>query len=274
MLAKSVIKKLDDNIPKLALLIGIGYTNTNLEISDPYNDLQGFITYLINIGFQNDSIIILTDSIAFDNSAMPTHVNIITYMDDLVKFSEKNKNAHIVFYYTGHGTRFEDKNKIKEAIVPVNFHNAHCINGEIIKKVLIDRLDETSTIFCMIDCCYSGNIINLKNKYIGQNRYLNNKFDTSKCKAFSIGSSKKNQISLKYLIELGNKNRGKKSLMTWAFCDMYRTNSALYSLIVNMQLFLNGRFKDAQNIQLLSNQDIDTKTICIPELVDIKNDFV
>ena len=47
---------------------------------------------------------------------MPTHVNIITYMDDLVKFSEKNKNILFFFIIQDHGTK---DSRIKKKIVPI-----------------------------------------------------------------------------------------------------------------------------------------------------------
>ncbi len=266
MISKKAVVALDKDIPKLALMIGIGYNGTRLEISDPYDDLHRFAKYLENIGYENDNIIILTDSSAFNNKASPTYINILTYIDDLVKFADENKGSYITLYYTGHGSRFKERDKIREAIVPSNYDEAHCIKGEVIKKLLVDRLDPTTTLFCMIDCCYSGNIISLKNKYLGRNKYLNNIHDESKCRAYVLGSSKKDQKSLKQLIDMGKQNREKRSLTTWAFYDKYRANSTLLGLVINMQILLNSRSKNAQHIQLLSNQDIDTSKISIPRL--------
>lgn len=272
MLNKRIITKLNNDIQKIAILIGIGYKGTELEMSDAYYDLHKFYTYLINIGFANDDIILITDSEAFENRIEPTSSNILFYINELVNFGNKDdQKRYLVLYYTGHGTRLIDKNKNKiiEALVPNNYYECNLIKGSFLKEKLIDKLNSNVTIFNFIDCCYSGNLINLKYKYHNTNKYINNKYDTSICNAYLLSSCRNNQISLKMLIELDNKNREKRSLLTWAFCEKYKTNSILSSLLKNIQLHLNIKFKNVQTIQFLCNKDIDLNNLAIPELIQL-----
>lgn len=275
MLVKRIYQKLNKDIKKMAIVIGIGYTNTPIEMSDPYDDIYRFIAYLFSIGFENDDIIILTDSKEFNNSALPTHINIITYINDIVKSANENTltDSYVVFYYTGHGTRMIHNNQLVEAIIPLNFDEAQCITGDILKQLLVNRLNKNVTLFCMFDCCYSGNIINLKYTYIKNKQYVNTISDKSECNVFVLGSSKNNQISLKTLIDLGKKNYEKRSLLTWAFYDKFKMNSTLSGLISNIQQLIDIKFKDAQTIQLSSNKNIDHNIVSIPELTFKKIDI-
>jgi hypothetical protein len=292
---KRFYKKLDTNIPKMAVLVGIGYKKTKIEMSDPYDDIHRFYTYLINIGFENNDIYILTDSEVFDNRIEPTDINIMIYLNKLVQAGktdvstqngedstqnneDSTKNGedstqnsedskYLVFYYTGHGIRTLEKGRIIEGIVPSNFEPNNLIKGSLIKEILIDKLSKNATIFVFIDCCYSGNIISLKYRYHNNKKYLNAARDKSVCNAYVISSSRNNQISIKTLVELDKKNREKRSLLTWAFWNKYKMDTYLDTLLSSIQSYFNSMFEtDTQQVQLLTNQDIDITRVTIPEL--------
>lgn len=133
---------------KKALLIGINYPGTSVELRGCVNDVRRMQKCLIErYGFSKDDITVLIDT---DNSYIqPTGKNI---RDSLKKLIESGKSGDfLVVHYSGHGTRIPpetgigDSTGFDECITPCDMN---LIMGMISKSKLILFLMGMTSFFC------------------------------------------------------------------------------------------------------------------------------
>jgi hypothetical protein len=145
---------------KKALLIGINYKNTEIELKGCINDtlnIQNFLTKYCLF----DHIHILTD----DTEIKPFYSNIQIEIEWLVSNNEKGDS--LVFYYAGHGSNVQDLNGDEsdgrdESIVPLDFHSSGLIKDDYLFSNLISKVINGVNLWCFSDCCHSGSIVDLK----------------------------------------------------------------------------------------------------------------
>ena len=148
---------------KAALLIGINYQGTQNELGGCENDIYDMKAKLmVNYGILEEDILILTEK----EAKTPTYTNIIYGMNWLV---EKNRQGYknIWFQYSGHGYFQKDKNGEEldgrdECLVTVD---DKFMTDDVLNTNLISRMSSDVNMICIMDCCYSGTILDLKYKY-------------------------------------------------------------------------------------------------------------
>ena len=154
---------------KAALLIGINYKGTNAELQGCENDIKNTKNMLINkYGFKENDIVVLMESSGMGNQ--PTRANILRYVRWLVNKSNSGYGS-VWFQYSGHGTYIDDRNRDEtdgkdeciytcdeKLIVDDEFH-----------RELVSNIHSKSKLFCFMDCCHSGTIMDLKYKYLSGN---------------------------------------------------------------------------------------------------------
>lgn len=125
---------------KKAVLIGINYPGTSVELRGCVNDVRRMQKCLIErFGFSKDDITVLIDT---DNSYIqPTGKNI---REALKKLIESGKSGDfLVFHYSGHGTRIPpetgigDSTGFDECITPCDMN---LIMGMISISISISKL--------------------------------------------------------------------------------------------------------------------------------------
>ena len=146
---------------KAALLIGINYKGSDAELRGCENDIKNTKNILINkYGFQEKDIVVLMESSGMGNQ--PTRANILRYVKWLVDKSNSEYGT-IWFQYSGHGTYINDGNRDEKdgkdeciytcdekLIVDDEFH-----------RELVSNINAKSKLFCFMDCCHSGTIMDL-----------------------------------------------------------------------------------------------------------------
>lgn len=146
---------------KKALLVGINYTNVQQR------QLHGCIDDIVNISeilidsfnYDINNITLLRD----DNvTSMPTRINILTHLSNLVKQSANL--SEIWFHYSGHGSQINavtngKYNNLNEVILPVDYQT----NGYIIDDEIYNIIKNVKCkIFLVFDSCHSGSMCELQ----------------------------------------------------------------------------------------------------------------
>lgn len=163
---KGIIEKTSEEIKinkKAALLIGINYQGTQNELGGCENDIYDMKAKLIvNYGILEEDILVLTEK----ETKQPTYANIIYGINWLV---EKNRQGYknIWFQYSGHGYYKKDRNGDEldgkdECLVTVD---TKFITDDVLKTNLVNRMSDDVNMICIMDCCHSGTIMDLKYKY-------------------------------------------------------------------------------------------------------------
>ena len=163
--AKGIREKTSDEIKinkKAALLIGINYQGTPNELGGCENDIYDMKAKLIvNYGILEDDILVITEK----ESKKPTYANMMYGINWLV---EKNRQGYknIWFQYSGHGYFKKDTNGDEldgrdECLVTVD---TKFITDDVLNTNLVNRMSDDVNMICIMDCCHSGTIMDLKYK--------------------------------------------------------------------------------------------------------------
>lgn len=166
--AEATTKNEDKNVSqKAALLVGINYVGTNSELRGCENDVFNSKKILIEkYGFKEKDIVVLVQS----GNEQPTRANILKYLDKLVEKSNKGCSS-LWFHYAGHGIYINDKNKDEkdfkdECIVS---SDERLITDDEFRQRFTTRINKNTKLFCLMDCCHSGTIMDLRYKYRSAN---------------------------------------------------------------------------------------------------------
>ena len=152
---------------KAALLIGINYRGKDNELYGCENDIHASKKILIEkYGLKESDIKVLIEK-TNDPNSVPTYKNIVSAIDWLVKKSEEGYGS-LWFQYSGHGYYFRDrdgdeKDGYDECLVT---SDNYAIMDDYLRSHLINRVRADSKLFCLMDCCHSGTILDLQYKYL------------------------------------------------------------------------------------------------------------
>jgi uncharacterized caspase-like protein len=148
----------DENTRFFALIIGINdYTDPITDLTYCVDDATEFKNALIENGWKDSEIVLLTDSSADKTTILST----------LTSFAaQAGKNDYLLLYYSGHGTVVGDTTGDEpdgsdEAIVPADY-----ISGNNTTLILDDELGEifsgssTQKGVFIFDACNSGGFVN------------------------------------------------------------------------------------------------------------------
>lgn len=238
-------EKLENKIKvKKALLIGINYENTNYELNGCINDTLNLNNFLIkNHFFINDEIIIMNDN--KKEELYPNKKNILFQLNQLHEFSKKNKDKIVQFFisFSGHGyhqidENGDESNGYDEVLCPIDFlHNGYIID-DYIKKEFIDKLNYNVSCVCLMDCCHSGTIMDLKYNYkLNKNKFIYSKSKNirTKCNIVMISGCRDNQTSSDALLIDKNKEYQFQGALTSSFINSFEYNINYKDLIIKIR---------------------------------------
>ncbi|CAA7062080.1 unnamed protein product [Microthlaspi erraticum] len=152
---------------KKAVLIGINYPGTEVELQGCVNDVHRMYKCLVDrYDFAEDDITVLIDT---DKSyTQPTGKNIRHALSELIKPA---KAGDVLFvHYSGHGTRVppetgeEDDTGFDECIVPCDMNP---IPDDDFRDI-VEQVPEGCQITFISDSCHSGGLIDEAKEQIGE----------------------------------------------------------------------------------------------------------
>ncbi|KAG7646521.1 Metacaspase-8 [Arabidopsis thaliana] len=153
---------------KKALLIGINYPGTAVELRGCVNDVHRMQKCLIELyGFANKDIVIMIDT---DKSCIqPTGKNICEELKRLIASGQSGD--FLVFHYSGHGTRIppgiedsDDSTGFDECITPCDMN---LIKDQQFRE-MVSRVKEGCQLTIISDSCHSGGLIQEVKEQIGE----------------------------------------------------------------------------------------------------------
>lgn len=239
---------------KFAIIIGINYTGSSVQLSGCINDAKNIKTFLIEKGkYSPENIIMYTD----DNpSFVPTKQNILNAFNLLITKANSGFNE-LWFSYSGHGFYVSDVNgdeadRKDEVICPIDYASNGMITDDFIYTNLVSKLPSTSTLFSLMDCCHSGTIFDLPYLYIISST-TNNSKNSHVANIISISGSRDDQTSADAYI-----NDTFQGAMTWSFLSVmsaYNYNIVLLDLLKEMRNLLVNQYTQ---VPLLAVSNIDS----------------
>ena len=199
---------------KAALLIGINYKGTKSELNGSENNVYRTKEILISkYGFNDKNILVLTES-EKDSKLHPNYENIMTAIGWLAKMGN-NGCQTLRFQYAGHGYYVKDTNGDEadgqdECIVT---NDNYAIIDDHMRVALINQLPKECKLFCFMDCCHSGTLLDLKYKYNPKsNGIVEVNQARTNCEVISITGCRDDQVG--WEAYFNNKYAG---ALTWTF---------------------------------------------------------
>ncbi|KAJ2992763.1 Ca(2+)-dependent cysteine protease, partial [Globomyces sp. JEL0801] len=142
-----------------ALLIGVNYINTPVELTGCINDVGKMKEFLISQGF--DEIRTVTDA-SPDTSLHPTKTYLLECFHKLVEGAQPGDCFFL--HFSGHGEG-DEVDGYDRTILPCDYQT----NGEILDDelhdVLVKPLPKGCKLTVVFDCCHSASALNLPYKY-------------------------------------------------------------------------------------------------------------
>ena len=132
-------------------------------LSGCHNDVHMMKQFITSQGFSdspNDMRILMDDGA----NQMPTRQNLEDAMRWLV--TDARPGDAFFVHYSGHGSQTRDVSGDEESgkdqtMVPVDYQQAGQIIDDWIFQTLVQPLPKGATMFCVMDCCHSGSIMDL-----------------------------------------------------------------------------------------------------------------
>jgi hypothetical protein len=159
---------------KLACIIGINYTNSDIPLSGCINDASRIRNFLINVmNYNDEDIIYMTD----ESKLKPTLKNIQNSLNYIVSRTKSENVQNIWFSYSGHGSYIVDDNNddvdcIDETIVPLDYIENGMISDDYIYKNFIQNLPRHVSMVSLVDSCHSGTVFDLPYTYRSSDRHV------------------------------------------------------------------------------------------------------
>ena len=147
-----------------ALLIGINYVGHEVGVlSGCHNDVRMMKQFITSQGFSDspEDMQILMDDGA---NEMPTRQNLEAAMRWLV--ADARPGDALFLHYSGHGSQTRDTSGDEasgkdQTLVPVDYQDAGQIIDDWIFGTVVMPLPTGASMFCVMDCCHSGSIMDL-----------------------------------------------------------------------------------------------------------------
>lgn len=215
------------------LSIGINYVGTKSELNGCLNDI---INLRKNTTTKKR---IIMSELSQNKNLIPTKKNILNQIKEFVK--DVGPNEKLLFQYSGHGyfTRdhtSDEKDGRDETICPLDYEKSGDISDDQIYDALIKPLPEGCKLFCLMDCCHSGTILDLKysfnlsqyvvrkrRKKIKKKRWtksIDPRYQETKCQVICISGCRDNQTSADTW-----EDRQYQGAMTWALLKTLNNKS-------------------------------------------------
>jgi len=248
-------QKLLNNNNIKALMVGINYNNTNIQLNGCINDVNNLKKYLINKHRLQNKVCILTDNTILK----PTKAIILKKYKDLLTNSKSGDT--IFFTYSGHGSYINDLNNDEldgkdELLVSID---NYIITDDELKDITDKYLPNNVRLFLLFDCCHSGTLMDLKYNYLSKNNYseivTNNSLET-KSNVYLISGCRDDQTSMEAYIK-----RKIQGAMTHAFLNVIKKNKNLSwkTLLLKMRNQLSKKFTQVPQLSAGKNININDK---------------
>jgi len=144
-----------------ALLIGINYIGTSIQLNGCHNDVIKMKEILkIHYNYNDENIIILIDK---EGYIQPTKLNIQEQLKILHTKSQNNTINELYIHYSGHGSNIIQSNKsnnTNNCIIPLDYNNSGTITNKYIYSFL-SKIKHTKKITLIFDSCNSAFCSNL-----------------------------------------------------------------------------------------------------------------
>lgn len=274
---------------KRALLVGINYKGTNNELSGCTDDVRRMIPTLLQNGYTNDNILLLADD---TGEISPTSSNIlkgIKWLSGTTKSGEFSKSSitdgpnenitngapqevtfqHLqfssgrkyYFHYSGHGTFCTKCHNLPlgvsraDAICPVDFSTSGLIYDNILRGLLVDKLNKNDSLLAILDCCYSGTELDLSWAFDEKNKDVVKVNNYLPSNGFVCSLSGCTDYETSEVVKVGDKFEG---ALSYAFLKAYSKGNQTYqSLISNIRDIISGENLSSQTPNLHFGYQID-----------------
>ena len=238
------------SINKYAVLVGINYTGTPNELNGCINDMNNLNKYLLKENYQKSNIKLLSD----DRTYLPTKKNILDSLKLMLKKAKSGDQC--VFTYSGHGfqTYNSDGSEIDgrdECLLSCKLEK---ISDNELKSLINTYLKKGVKLFCLMDCCHSGTILDLRYNYkytiLNREFYENKKETIPQGEVVMISGCMDKQYSMDAYIK--NKYQG---AMTNSFLENVSKSKNWSALVNKMRdTLIKGEF--TQVPQLSSGREL------------------
>jgi hypothetical protein len=169
---------------KRALLIGVNYYGTTLQLNGCINDTNNMAS-LLGTYFPNCEIKTLNDSATVPANAasvpnFPTGQNIVDGINWLINGLKDGE--HVFLHYSGHGTLIADINgdeingtkgdscivglDIKTGPDSKKLYQLQLLTDDYLRAYLANRIPKNSRCFALFDACNSGTAMDLRYNYV------------------------------------------------------------------------------------------------------------
>lgn len=197
---------------KKAVLIGINYNGTSARLNGCIQDTQNVRDILIsNFGYKPENILMINDY----SKIKPTKDNIIKACFEMLQGQANNDTDQFFFQYSGHGSQITDlngdeKDNKDEVVVPVDYSTAGVISDDLLFELLVKPLKSHQKLFCLIDACNSGTMLDLK---------YNIKTKTEPIRRITSKNYNYKDWSARLLVDIGKKYSPKGQVMMISGCQ-------------------------------------------------------
>ena len=244
---------------KYALLVGINYRGTRAELKGCINDVQDMKNYLLqHRGYVEANITVLTE----DTEKKPTAANILHGLSTLMLRGHTNGAKELWFHYSGHGSSTRDNNGdeddgMDETIVPLDYTRSGMITDDILHDY-IEHKPVGCEMICILDCCHSGTILDLKYQYKGgSNHSIENAHSRVPSGVIMLSGCMDTQTSAD--AHIGNKWSGAMTCSFIQAMGKYEYHPTCYQILDGMRNYLRENHY-AQYPQLSSSHEIKDDT--------------
>ena len=236
---------------KYAVLVGINYyASPPNRLNGCINDMNNLNKFILTKNFKPENIVLLSD----DKGPIPTKSKILS---ELTKMLQKAKSGDTcMFSYSGHGGQLTDRNKdeddgLDECLYSCNLEE---IKDDEIKSIIQKYLKSGVKLFCLMDCCHSGTILDLRYNYKYNTtlvNYENIKQQKTSGEVYMISGCMDSQVSMDAY--LNGKYAG---AMTYSFLKCINSSKTWDNLLTNMRSTLKKESFD-QIVQLSSGRPLN-----------------
>lgn len=249
------------NQPK-ALVVGINYVDTRLELQGCINDARNLSEYLVDSKNVDslDKVRCITD----ETEVKPTRETIINKYREMLDRAE----AGDVLYFTfaGHGTYTLDRSGDEEdgkdeVLVCLDEMD---ISDDELKALTMEHLKEGVSIVILFDCCHSGTLMDLKYSYLSGGDYskveTNTRSQETKGNVYLISGCRDDQVAADAYI-----NRRFQGAMSWAFLRAMKEKKDISwkELLLRMRELLKPNFTQIPQLSSGREMDIDSRVIML-----------
>lgn len=257
---------------RFALVVGIDYLDDpNRRLKGAAMDGMRMKKLLEGVGY---NVTFLSDN--SPNAILPTLNNLTQAIINL--FQNKVAGDTLFFYFSGHATFINDTNGDEldgydELITTIDPYdpisgNQTYITDDIFKSIIQQQLKTGIKVYCVMDGCNSGTILDLKYNYFdgSPSGITNNPYQSeTNGQIYLISSARDDELSGEALIDYGGGFTTYGGIFTYAFLDVFQSYPStqllsLKELLIQIRNKITQLGFSNQTAQLSSGKMINPDT--------------